>query len=732
MTLSVWRYAHLALAVISSLFLLILAVTGVVLAIDAVYEKWPAHRVQDFDSLTLSEVVPVLSGVYPEIIELSVDHNRFVTIDATDGEGNRINAYIDPRDGKVLGQVAPKSQFVQWNIALHRSLFLKETGRIIVGLASFLLLLITITGVLLIIKRQQGIAHFFSRINNDFFNQYFHVFSGRLLLVPVFLLALTGTYLFLIRVELVKKPGQEKEVFGIPGETPARKAAEFPSFQQIRLSEVEKVEFPFVPDDPEEHFVIKLKDRMLTVSQLNGEVLEAVSYPYAALLEKLSLDLHTGRTNAWWAIVLGIASLNILAFIYTGFAITFRRTQTRIKNKFRPQHAEIILLVGSENGSTLFFANQIHRQLLADGRRSYLAGMDSYGIFPEATHLILFTSTYGLGSAPANAANFEYLVRQHPQPRRLHFSVVGFGSKAYPDFCRFAGQVDELLAGQAWASRFTTLYTVNDRSPGEFVKWVHAWSEKSLIALATAPAVYQMKVTGLSRLRVVGKTLVSEDNSTFRLLLRPEPAVAFESGDLLAIYPAGDGRERFYSIGRSNGLIQLVVKLYPDGLGSGYLYRLEENHLLSARVMKNAGFHFPAQAGSVAMIANGTGIAPFLGMVMDNHRGVPVHLYAGFRHDNTLVKEYRRFAADQLAANRLKTFRVALSREENPQYVMDLIREDAQFFSGLLSGGGVIMICGSLKMLRDVELVLDEICRSGHNRELSYYTARGQVLTDCY
>ena len=49
----------------------------------------------------------------------------------------------------------------------------------------------------------------------------------------------------------------------------------------------------------------------------------------------------------------------------------------------------------------------------------------------------------------------------------------------------------------------------------------------------------------------------------------------FNSGDLLAIYPANDTRERLYSIGNHSGNIQLVVKLHPNGLGSGFLNNLE-------------------------------------------------------------------------------------------------------------------------------------------------------------
>src|SRR5690606_29296136 len=191
MTLSIWRYAHLALAIVSSLFLLILSVTGVILAIGAVDEKTRGYKVDNFDEINLAQSIPALWEVYSEITELTVDHNQFTAIDAFDEEGNSMKAYIDPRTGAILGEIKPQSDFIQWNIALHRSLFLKEPGRIIVGVVSFLLLLITISGIVLIAKRQQGLRNFFAKINKDFFSQYFHVVSGRIFLIPVLMLALT-------------------------------------------------------------------------------------------------------------------------------------------------------------------------------------------------------------------------------------------------------------------------------------------------------------------------------------------------------------------------------------------------------------------------------------------------------------------------------------------------------------------------------------------------------------
>lgn len=732
MTLSIWRYAHLTLAIVSSLFLLILSITGVILAVDAVNEKIPAYRVDNFNSINLAQSLPALRKVYPEITELSVDHNQFVILDATDEQGKNIKAYIDPLNGKILGPIKPKSAFIQWTLALHRSLFLHEAGRIIIGVTSFLLLLISLSGIILIAKRQQGIRHFFAKINRDFFAQYFHVAGGRLLLIPILALAITGTHLFLDRIEIIKQSELKIKHLPTKGETLPKKLSEFPIFQQTKLAEIEKIEFPFMEDDPEEFFVLKLKDRAISVNQLTGAIVEETRYPFTVILEKLSLDIHTGRTNALWAIILGFASLNILAFIYTGFVITFKRTRTKIKNKFNPQNAEIVLLVGSENGSTLFFANQIHQQLLAAGKRSYLTEMNKFGHYPSLQHLLVFTSTYGLGTAPTNATHFEELLHSFPPSQAVQFAVVGFGSKAYPDFCAYAKHIDQLLQQYSWASRYLDMFMVNDKSVDEFVKWVHAWSEKSLIALATAPALYSTKIAGLKKLKVVEKTVVSDTNSTFKIVLKPKSKTAFQSGDLLAIYPANDNRERFYSIAQNNDSIQLIVKLHPQGLGSGYLYELSPNQTLQARIVSNSSFHFPEKATAVAMIANGTGIAPFLGMIMNNHTHTPIHVYAGFRQKNEQTIQYQQFAQDQIAQKHLKTFEIAYSREATPQYVMDLIRRDCQFFTDLLENNGVIMICGSLAMHKDVEIVLDQLCFEKNNKNISHYIAQNQILTDCY
>ena len=75
MTLSIWRYAHLSLAILSSAFLVILSITGVILAVDAINEKSPAYKVENFDNITLAQVLPTLREHYFEIIEVKIESN---------------------------------------------------------------------------------------------------------------------------------------------------------------------------------------------------------------------------------------------------------------------------------------------------------------------------------------------------------------------------------------------------------------------------------------------------------------------------------------------------------------------------------------------------------------------------------------------------------------------------------------------------------------------------------
>ncbi len=729
MTISIWRYSHLALAVSSFLFIAIASLTGILLSFKPVAEKMQAYKVKEFEQLRVAQLFPNLNKKFIDVIEVTVDDNQFVIVDATDLADNSGKFYINPKNGEVLGKVVNENEFFQWVTALHRSLFLHQLGRFFVGLATFLLLLIATSGTVLIIQRQRGVKAFFSKIVKDNFAQYYHVVLARILLIPIIIISVTGLVISMQTFEVFKEQNIPVQIdFNALRIAPQKEIKDFDIFKQIKLSEVKSIEFPFSMD-VEDYFILKLNDKEITVNQLTGDVLSIQPLAEVKQLVNLSMDLHTGRTNSIWAIVLAVASANILFFIYSGFAIWWKRSQGNVKNKYKAAEAAYIILVGSENGSTFLFAKAIHDQLLKNGRTSFIGQLNDYEVFPNAKQLILFTATYGLGEAPTNSVKFIKLLQQYQQLKSVDFSVVAFGSKAYPDFCKFGYEINQALLNQNWAKPLLEIHTVNDRSPEDFAKWAKLWAQNVSIELSSLAELIVTKPLKTHVFKVVAKRVAAQEDPSFILRLSTTNDLKISSGDLLSIYPLNDHRERQYSIGKIGDDIQLSVKLHKNGLGSGYLYQLEVGQPLNAAVIRRKHFNFPLKAKTVVMVSNGTGIAPFLGMIDQFGRNKNIHLYCGFR-DQHSFSLYENILNDEV--DKLKTLNIAFSREGEKQYVKDLLYRDVDFIYETLLNDGCIMLCGSLGMQKDVVNWLDQLCLDRSNKKISFYQARGQVLMDCY
>lgn len=724
MTISVWRYSHLALAISSCLFLVLASITGVILAFEPIEQKLSDYRVKNFDQITIAQAVTALKKSYPGITDIAVDANGYVTVKGTDAEGEKLLVCVDAHTGKILGEPYIQGPFFQWITAFHRSLFLHEAGRIFMGLIAFLLTLIATSGTVLIIQRQRGVKRFFTRIVKDNFSQYWHVALGRSLLIPIIIIALTGTYLTVSRFESFPKDNIKHQVDIDNMKTdPQLKPAEFAVFKNTKLSDVQTIQFPF-SEFPEDYFTVKLKESELAVNQFTGDVLSNIPYNKTTLWANLSLNLHTGRGSIIWALILGIASANILFFIWSGFSITLKRRSGRVKNKYKADESTVIILVGSENGSTFKYASAIYKQLIKE-HKVYITELNNYTQFPNAEHIIVMTATYGLGDAPTNATKFAELLNKYPQGRSVKYSVIGFGSHAYPDYCQFAYEVNQLFLQSTWAKPLIDIHTVNDKSPTDFGLWAEAWSQQSGISIAL-PADLSLPPADLQKLTVLSNT---GSKHTFLLRIQLNKRIKVTSGDLLAIYPANDHRERLYSIGIVGNTIQLSVRLHENGLGSSFLHSLQTSDVLQARLVTNPHFHFPDTARSVIMIANGTGIAPFLGMI-DQNKNSKITLYCGFRDKYSYVP-YNGFLEQQRSDGKLQNINLALSREGDKKYVSDLVGADHIFIAKTLQEGGSIMLCGSLAMQKDVLQMLNIVCTETPH-ELSWYQSHGQILMDCY
>lgn len=197
MTLSIWRYTHLALAVVASAFIFVATVTGMVLAFEPIVDRLKPMKSPQFDEVTLGQTVSILKKEYAEVISLEVDENHFVKVEVIDHKGINGRFFVNPKTAEKIGEIYQQNTLFNFSKTLHRSLFLGKVGRVVMAVTSFLLFLLAISGTLLVIRRQKSWKHFFDKIVKENFFSYYHTVLGRLSLLPLCIVTLTGVYLSL-------------------------------------------------------------------------------------------------------------------------------------------------------------------------------------------------------------------------------------------------------------------------------------------------------------------------------------------------------------------------------------------------------------------------------------------------------------------------------------------------------------------------------------------------------
>ncbi|MDD7886098.1 PepSY domain-containing protein [Flavivirga sp. 57AJ16] len=730
MTISIWRYSHLTLAISASIFILLAALTGIILAFEPILDQQKPYAVKNARALSLSKTIENLKGAYDEVVYIEMDKNDFVIASVFTKEGKNETFYINPFTAQKTGDIIEKAPLFKFATTIHRSLFLKSTGRAIVGFVSFLLFLMAITGLLLIVKRQGGIKRFFSKTIKEDFEQYYHIIIGRYTLIPLIIVTLSGVYLSLEKFSLLPSNKNEHVLNeDVLTKTSKLNITDFPLFKSITLNDIKHVEFPF-SDAIEDYFVLKLKDKELLVNQYNGRVVSEKKDSLVTLASSWSMVLHTGQGSTLWSIVLLFTCFAILFFMYSGFAMTLNRRSNRIqiKNKFSKDTAEYIILVGSETGSTFGFAKALYHALIAQGKSVFVSELNHYSNYKKAAHLVVFTSTYGDGEAPTNAKYFERLISKVPQQNTLQYSVVGFGSLAYKGFCKYAIVVDSLLQVHQKFIPSLSLYKINNQSFNAFKGWAELWSKIKGLSLKIEEPIKVGHSKKAKLFKVVYRSEINSDHS-FLIELEPMQKETFTSGDLLSVYPKNDPVERLYSIGKLNNKILLSIKKHAFGTCSKYFSELKENDIISADIKQNKEFHLPTSVKEVVMIANGTGIAPFLGMINnENRHQTKNYLFWGGRTKDS-YKIYAKQIDKAFYNKNVSGLYLSFSNEENEKkYVQNTLEEKNELISRVLKNGGTVMVCGSIAMRNGVLETLEKISASKLNIPLNM----NQIKMDCY
>lgn len=732
MTISIWRYCHFLLAVSSFIFIALASITGAILAIEPILEKSNGYNKASLYTISVAEFIPTLQENYLEILSVEIDANQFVTISALTEELDEEQFYIHAKTGEKLGEIHKTHQFFKTVKSLHRSLFLKKTGRIIVGVVSFILFLIAITGLFLVLRQGKGISALFTKTEKHSSHQYYHTVFGKWNLIFILIITLTGVFLSLEQLKIIQakqiKHNIQEQLLTKQNKTDA---SQFEIFNAIKLNEIQKIEFPF-SSDVEDYYRLVLNDEEILVNQFNGAILSREQTNWVSNLNDLSERLHTGTGSILWSVMLLLSSLGILYFIYSGFNISFQRMKTNIQNQFTAQNAEVVLLFGTENGATKQKTKQLLKALLKKDIRAYATDLNHYQHYPKAKHIAILTSTYGVGEPPSNASQFLKKWKESPN-LDAHISVVGFGSLAYEKYCQFAFDIQAEIKQAVHSQNIQEIYTINNSSQEAFITWVNDWSNRFGASLHLEPT--KEKKVRKTKFQVLQNTKAKpETDETFLIELTGKGIKHVKSGDLLAVYPRKNEAKRLYSIGKTkHNTILLSVKRHEYGLCSNFLNGLEEGETLEAVVEKNKEFRLPRKAKQAIMIANGTGIAPFLGMIQNNKKQIENHLFWGGRTEQS-YQLYAPIVNEALTTKQLTQVNLAYSREQNlpKTYVQELVKQQQKRIANCFDSGGVILICGSVAMQKELIELLKQITETHCKNPYAYYQKQGQILMDCY
>lgn len=723
-----WRQAHRWAGVALSLLLVFLAVTGSILSIDPILKRFD-RNVHQLGELTVGDVLRLSAKKNPyfEIDRVRIDYSGRVLLRGADAAGSR-EVPFNPYNGRLARKDRP-NPFMELVNSLHRNLALGPDGRLITLAGSVAMLLLTITGLILLVRRLGGYNRLFTKVKGRGVSKW-HTVIGRLLVLPLFVTVVSGTWMSLVSNGIV--PSGVDDAPAYP-ETRIKAEPvppiELAVFDNIRLSELTELSFP-IWADWWDVYALRQGSILSFIDRQSGEILSQESVPLLTQVLDLFTLLHTGQGAATWGAIAGLVSLSVPFFTITGVVIWLRRRHPRPKGMLPMESADIVILVGSENGTTWGFASHLAEQLRNADKAVYLGSMNSTCRLREDATLLLLAATYGDGTPPTGASQF--LDRLPDYQGAKQFAVLGFGDKAFTAYCAFAIECQKALEVSG-RKCLLAMGDINRRSAQAFTAWGHALAPKlgldDLILDYTPPRPRTRQLELVEHENFIGYDGVASAILRFRAPKRRR-LPRFQAGDLLGIVPPQDPIARLYSLASSKreGMVELCVASVEGGICSNYLLGLEPGDCIDAYIEHNPDFR-PARRGSTIMIGAGTGIAPFAGMIRQN-RKQSMELFFGLRHPNHDF--YYRSAIEQWQSDgRLTGFHPAFSRHDDRAYVQDRLRSADDIVAKHLREGATIMVCGSSHMARAVAEEIDTISAS-IGLSLAELRLCGRYLEDIY
>lgn len=726
------RRLHALPGVVLALGLTFIALTGAVLSVQPALDRLAAPAIsQEMSVASLAEAVAARHAAV-DTIRLRADGSLTVAFDDPDARGVE---RVDPATGAGLGpyQVSPTTRFIT---NLHRAFLMGDGGRAAAGIGAFAMLALSVSGLVLLARRLGGAGALLRPIRGTP-AQRWHGELGRIAAAGLILSSLTGLWMSAGTFGLLPSSQAPAPQLTASGGAPAP-VGSLAALQSVRLGDLRELTFP-APGDATDTYVLRTTAGEAVIDPATGHQL---AFTPASLLEKLDgamRMLHTGRGAALLGLLLGLSALSVPVLGGTGILMWARRraARPRIAANVPARAADTVILVGSEGNSTWGFAGTLHKALTEAGHRVHTASMSEIGpAHLRAERLLILAATHGDGAAPASARAF--LSRLAGLDGTVPVAVLGFGDRSFPRFCAYAEEVTGALAAKGWP-QLLPMKRIDRRSAQEFAQWgqdlgAALGHDLTLTHVAETPRTLALELVEREDYgAAVGAPVAILRFRTPAAGGKPTRLPDFEAGDLLAILPPESTMPRFYSLASStrDGMLEICVRLRPNGACSTFLHGLEPGDTVRAFIRTNPTFHPAEGRMPLILIGAGAGIGPLAGFVRANAPGRAVHLYWGGRSPSSDFL-YEHELARHLAERRLTSLSTAFSRTpDGGAYVQDRIAADAPRLRELIRQGAQILVCGGRDMAEAVRRALDPIVHP-LGLDLATLKSHGRYVEDVY
>lgn len=738
-----FRQIHSAVGLLGAILIVMMALSGAILSLDPALERG-GSTIPSSGAVALSDFAAKVSVNYPGVERIVRKPSGMVLVYyfANDVPGIDI---VDPLSG---AKVAPYEQsgFIRWLTNLHRSFLLGDPGRALAGVCAALMLVLSLSGIVLLVSRMGGWRRVFGRVRGSG-SKRLHSEIGRVVILAFLLTATTACYMSLSTFGYLSdgmdaEPAEPAAVNGAA----ALPVADISAFSGIDLNHLRELAFPYV-DDPTDVYTLTTTDSVSIIDQATGKVVSFLAHNLTRRIYETIYMLHTGQGLWWLGLLLGSAALCVPVMAFSGVQVWWSRRSAmpRIGNNARAAVADIIILVGSEGNSTWGFAATLKAALAEAGHVVHVAPMNALAAsYKSAKRMFILTSTYGDGTAPASARQFLSRLEAIKTVPDFTVAVLGFGDRQFAEFCGFAKEVESAIAAKGWRQS-VELRLIDRQSAQDFQRWGEdvgrdLGMELVLEHKAVLPPCVGLQLTERADYgaqfqspAVVLRFVVADSTPAgFWQKLFGKRLPNFEAGDLVGILAPDTTIPRYYSLASSSkdGMLEICVRRQPGGVCSEFLYGLQIGDAVKGFIRKNPEFRPLPGKAPVILIGAGTGIGPLAGFIRGNVRHRPMHLYFGVRDpksDFLYEKELRGWIADK----RLTHLDMAFSRVSTPAHVQGRVGADAEAIRTLVARGGQIMVCGGRDMAKGVRKVMEEIV-TPLGLDVSGLKKAGRYLEDVY